>query len=239
MQAFVTVMDAMGVPYMVSPYEQCAQLKYLSEIGLIDYVMTDNSDAIGYLCEKTLMDYNPESEDEAILYDCSKFLVLNESTAPAPLLKVLRKFGLKSLPLYCALQGCEYVQVKGFGPKKAIQMFIYFWHLEDMPDPNVLVKRMKVSRDTEKLVVAGYNIFTSQIIYDPILHKCRSLKSVVETQHGMSRAKWILTICLLIADCIWIQKPCKSTIICNQSIFWFHLRNMKKWSLSHLRGKRR
>ena len=180
MQAFVTVMDAMGVPYMVSPYEQCAQLKYLSEIGLIDYVMTDNSDAIGYLCEKTLMDYNPESEDGvAILYDCSKFLVLNESTAPAPLLKVLRKFGLKSLPLYCALQGCEYVQVKGFGPKKAIQMFIYFWHLEDMPDPNVLVKRMKVSRDTEKLVVAGYNIFTSQIIYDPILHKCRSLKSVV------------------------------------------------------------
>ena len=48
-----------------------------------------------------------------------------------------------------------------------------------MPDPNVLVKRMKVSRDIEKLVVAGYNIFTSQIIYDPILHKCRSLKSVV------------------------------------------------------------
>ena len=28
-------------------------------------------------------------------------------------------------------------------------------------------------------MVAGYNIFTSQIIYDPILHKCRSLKSVV------------------------------------------------------------
>lgn len=180
MQAFVTVMDAMGVPYMVSPYEQCAQLKYLSEIGLIDYVMTDNSDAIGYLCEKTLMDYDPQGEGgTAILYDSKTFLVLNEATAPAPLLKVLRKFGLKSLPLYCALQGCEYVQVKGFGPKKAIQMFIYFWHLEDMPDPNVLVKRMKVSRDTEKLVVAGYNIFTSQIIYDPILHTCRSLKSVV------------------------------------------------------------
>ena len=178
MQAFVTVIHAMGIPYMVAPYEQIAQLKYLSEIGLIDYVMTDNSDAIGYLCEKTLMDYDYTNET-AILYDCNKFLVLNDATASAPLLKVLRKFGIKSLPLYCSLQGCEYVQVKGFGPKKAIKMFIYFWHLDKMPDPNILVKRMKVSRDTEKLVVAAYNIFSSQIIYDFTIQTCRSLKSIV------------------------------------------------------------
>ena len=58
-------------------------------------------------------------------------------------------------------------------------MFIYFWHLDKMPDPNILVKRMKVSRDTEKLVVAAYNIFSSQIIYDFTIQTCRSLKSIV------------------------------------------------------------
>ena len=44
-----------------------------SEAGIIDYVMTDNSDAIGYL-SKRLMDYNYESEDGAAILYGSKFL---------------------------------------------------------------------------------------------------------------------------------------------------------------------
>ena len=49
---------AEGVPYVVAPYEADAQLAYLERIGLVDGIITEDSDLLVFGCKNVLFKFD-------------------------------------------------------------------------------------------------------------------------------------------------------------------------------------
>ena len=50
--AWIQALQMSGVRYLIAPYEADAQLAYLSLKGLVDIVITEDSDTLPYGCRK-------------------------------------------------------------------------------------------------------------------------------------------------------------------------------------------
>ena len=49
---FTQVLKLLGVEYIVAPYEADAQLAYMSHTGIIDVVVTEDSDLLTFGCRR-------------------------------------------------------------------------------------------------------------------------------------------------------------------------------------------
>eukprot|EP00945_MAST-04E_sp_MAST-4E-sp1_P002513 g2513.t1 len=178
-QIFVSILSAAGIPYIVAPYEAAAQLAFMDASGLLDYVLSDNSNCLPFGCSQVLMDYD-FCKGTAVLYRQDIMKTVTPKTESAPLLRCIRNFGFDALPVFCALL------VNNFGPKKAMKALIQQWHLKVI-HLDVLVKRNCIDRESEKTVKGIYELYKNEIVYDFKLKACRPLSMAVKFPDSTDR----------------------------------------------------
>ena len=67
---FIKLLKELNIEYYVAPYEADAQLAYLSKIGLVDCVITEDSDLLAFGCKRILYKLDAETDvGNEILYD--------------------------------------------------------------------------------------------------------------------------------------------------------------------------
>ena len=99
----------MNIPYIVAPFEADAQLTYLYKEGLIDCVLTNDSDLVIYGVEKIIF-IRPKCEE---YYEYQ----------PSDTVSYLNNLEKKWYPLIAYLIGCDYFKgIQGVGYKRAFEI---------------------------------------------------------------------------------------------------------------------
>ena len=99
-----------NIAFVVAPYEADAQCAYLAHQGLVDVVMTEDSDLLAYGCPKVLYKMDGNGEADMICFD------------DLPHCRDLSFVGwnLELFQQMCVMAGCDFVKaLPGIGIKKA------------------------------------------------------------------------------------------------------------------------
>ena len=107
---FIKVLRSLKIEHYVAPYEADVQLAYLSKMGLVDCVITEDSDLIALGCRRVLFKLDPETDiGKEITYESKrKCKAYSFST-----------FSDDKFLTFCILAGCDYFKLKGVGIKIA------------------------------------------------------------------------------------------------------------------------
>ena len=104
----------MDVEYIVAPYEADAQIAYLFHHGIVEAVLTEDSDLIPFGCKKVF--YKMDGNGDGFEIDMDQ---LERAKKPS-----FEGFTKKDLLLSCVIGGCDYVEsLKGMGYRTA-QKFV-------------------------------------------------------------------------------------------------------------------
>ena len=107
----MTALQQEGIEAVMAPYEADAQLAHLSKLGMVDLVMTEDSDLLAYGCTRTLFKWDPVSmfglEVLGSLSDAAPFRGLSQLDALSA----------------CILAGSDYGPgIRGIGISRAIDL---------------------------------------------------------------------------------------------------------------------
>lgn len=109
---FVEALKRRGCAFLVAPYEADAQMAYLALNGLVDAVLTEDSDLLCYGCPKVFFKMDKTGEGEEV-----QLCELPQARELA-----FQGFGHDLFQEMCVLAGCDFVDsLPGIGIKKAHQ----------------------------------------------------------------------------------------------------------------------
>lgn len=174
--ALVLTLRANGIDAFVAPYEADAQLSWLAKSGLIDFVISEDSDLLIYGCPRVLfkLDFG------------SGFGL--EVTGPVRRASAFSSLNDELVTFACVLAGCDYFEnVRGVGLKTAMNILRKFQHFstdlqtltESVCDSLIEVnphsgnERLRLIKDLRTAVM----VFRHQTVYNPV---SGSLESVTK-----------------------------------------------------------
>ena len=106
-------LEQCNVKYIVAPYEADAQMAYLQKNGLVDVVITEDSDLLAYGCARVFFKMDKFGHGQEIVYEN---LPKNRSID-------LSGFTPQMFQEMCVLSGCDFLQtIPGVGPKTAYRL---------------------------------------------------------------------------------------------------------------------
>lgn len=113
-KSIMVELDRRGIKYIVAPYEADPQMVYLEKIGLVDGIISEDSDLLIFGCKKLITKLNEYGE-------C---IVINkEHFGQLKSLKGLADFDYEQLRLLAMLSGCDYTKgIPGVGMKTAFNL---------------------------------------------------------------------------------------------------------------------
>lgn len=156
---------AQGVDCLVAPYEADAQLAYLNKAGIVQAIITEDSDLLAFGCRKVIlkMDHfgNGLEIDQARLGMCKQLGDV---------------FTEEKFRYMCILSGCDYLaSLRGIGLAKACKVL----RLANNPDIVKVIKKIghylkmniTVPEDYIKGFIRANNTFLYQLVFDPVKRK--------------------------------------------------------------------
>ncbi|XP_058389528.1 exonuclease 1 isoform X1 [Diceros bicornis minor] len=156
---------SLGVDCLVAPYEADAQLAYLNKAGIVQAIITEDSDLLAFGCKKVIlkMDHcgNGLEIDQARLGMCKQLGDV---------------FTEEKFRYMCILSGCDYLSsLRGIGLAKACKVL----KLANNPDIVKVIKKMghylkmniTVPEDYIEGFIRANNTFLYQLVFDPIQRK--------------------------------------------------------------------
>ena len=175
-QEIISSVKTLGAEAYVSPYEADAQLSHLSQLGLIDFAVSEDSDLLVYGCHRVLfkLDYNTGYSMEV--------------ASPIHSAPLFSKLCPLSVTLACILAGCDYGPVvSGIGIKKAIEIAEYCKPFVD--DPRILAKQtvQALNRRGVAFTDASYLeqririsalVFRHQAVFNPLEQRMQYLSPI-------------------------------------------------------------
>ncbi|XP_057398766.1 exonuclease 1 isoform X1 [Balaenoptera acutorostrata] len=154
-----------GVDCLVAPYEADAQLAYLNKAGIVQAVITEDSDLLAFGCKKVILKMdqfgNGLEVDQARLGMCKQLGDV---------------FTEEKFRYMCILSGCDYLSsLRGIGLAKACKVL----RLANNPDILKVIKKIGhylkmniiVPEDYIKGFIRANNTFLYQLVFDPIKRK--------------------------------------------------------------------
>ncbi|KAI5937661.1 Exonuclease 1 [Manis javanica] len=154
-----------GVDCLVAPYEADAQLAYLNKAGIVQAIITEDSDLLAFGCKKVIlkMDHfgNGLEIDQVRLGMCRQLGDV---------------FTEEKFRYMCILSGCDYLSsLRGIGLAKACKVL----RLANNPDIVKVIKKIghylkmniTVPEDYIKGFIRANNTFLYQLVFDPIERK--------------------------------------------------------------------
>lgn len=169
------------IKYIVAPFEADAQLAYLYKEGLIDAVLTNDSDLIIYGVEHII--FLRPKEDSYYKYQ------------PSDEIQYVNNLEKVYLPMVAFLIGCDYFRgIKGVGWRRAFELVKeVIKKTKDLPRENELIfkalynemKTKKYIKELEredillKKYLMVYKVYTTQYVIDPRDSKLKDLQNRV------------------------------------------------------------
>ncbi|KAL4661580.1 hypothetical protein H8957_015437 [Semnopithecus entellus] len=154
-----------GVDCLVAPYEADAQLAYLNKVGIVQAIITEDSDLLAFGCKKVILKMdqfgNGLEIDQARLGMCRQLGDV---------------FTEEKFRYMCILSGCDYLSsLRGIGLAKACKVL----RLANNPDIVKVIKKIghylkmniTVPEDYIKGFIRANNTFLYQLVFDPIKRK--------------------------------------------------------------------
>uniref|UniRef100_A0A667IL76 Exonuclease 1 n=1 Tax=Lynx canadensis TaxID=61383 RepID=A0A667IL76_LYNCA len=154
-----------GVDCLVAPYEADAQLAYLNKAGIVQAIITEDSDLLAFGCRKVILKMdqfgNGLEIDQARLGMCRQLGDV---------------FTEEKFRYMCILSGCDYLSsLRGIGLAKACKVL----RLANNPDIVKVIKKIghylkmniTVPEDYIKGFIRANNTFLYQLVFDPIKRK--------------------------------------------------------------------
>ncbi|XP_034620919.1 exonuclease 1 [Trachemys scripta elegans] len=156
---------AQGVDCVVAPYEADAQLAYLNKTGIVQAIITEDSDLLAFGCKKVFLKIdkfgNGLEIDQARLGKCKQLGDV---------------FTEEKFRYMCILSGCDYLpSLHGIGLAKACKLL----KLASNPDIIKVIKKigqyLKMNITVSEEYIEGFiranNTFLYQLVFDPIKRK--------------------------------------------------------------------
>ncbi|NWX66235.1 EXO1 Exonuclease, partial [Promerops cafer] len=156
---------AQGVDCIVAPYEADAQLAYLNKIGMVQAIITEDSDLLAFGCKKVFLKIdkfgNGLEIDQTRLGNCRQ---------------LGNVFTEEKFRYMCILSGCDYLpSIHGIGLAKACKLL----KLANNPDIIKIIKKMgqylKMNITVPEEYIQGFtranNTFLYQLVFDPVNRK--------------------------------------------------------------------
>ncbi|XP_059697677.1 exonuclease 1 [Haemorhous mexicanus] len=156
---------AQGVDCIVAPYEADAQLAYLNKIGMVQAIITEDSDLLAFGCKKVFLKIdkfgNGLEIDQTRLGNCKQ---------------LGNVFTEEKFRYMCILSGCDYLpSIHGIGLAKACKLL----KLANNPDIIKVIKKMgqylKMNITIPEEYIQGFtranNTFLYQLVFDPVNRK--------------------------------------------------------------------
>ncbi|XP_053515597.1 exonuclease 1 isoform X2 [Artibeus jamaicensis] len=156
---------AQGVDCLVAPYEADAQLAYLNKAGIVQAIITEDSDLLAFGCKKVILKMDQVGNgleiDQARLGMCRQFGGV---------------FTEEKFRYMCILSGCDYLSsLRGVGLAKACRVL----RLANNPDIVKVIKKigyyLKMNITVPEDYIEGFiranNTFLYQLVFDPIRRK--------------------------------------------------------------------
>ncbi|XP_067391854.1 exonuclease 1 isoform X2 [Emydura macquarii macquarii] len=156
---------ARGVDCVVAPYEADAQLAYLNKTGIVQAIITEDSDLLAFGCKKVFLKIdkfgNGLEIDQARLGKCKQLGDV---------------FTEEKFRYMCILSGCDYLpSLYGIGLAKACKLL----KLASNPDIIKVIKKigqyLKMNITVSEEYIEGFiranNTFLYQLVFDPVKRK--------------------------------------------------------------------
>ncbi|KAF4715418.1 Rad2 nuclease [Perkinsus olseni] len=192
-------LQALGVEFIVAAYEADAQLGYMYSAGLVDAVISEDSDVLAYGCKMMIAKLDQAGDCQVI--DLSWALVgnaskghRNEPGSRLPLKELRAKYGADLANLRdwtkemfidaCVLAGCDYshaCNLKGMGIKTAMKLVNKYkdWQrtlralkIEDKFRKQLAYEKYETFRKNFELARA---VFCLHRVFDPKTRTCRTI----------------------------------------------------------------
>lgn len=158
-------MKAEGIQYVVAPYEADAQLAFLARKGIVDAVLTEDSDLLVFGCAVVLFKFDIDSQTLCSI-SRSDFGSLHGSSGPGSI--SFLGWTDAQFRAMAILSGCDYLpSIQGVGLKTAHAL------LRKCKTADAAVRTMRlegkrtVPRDYENNVRDAERVFLYQRVYDP------------------------------------------------------------------------
>ncbi|XP_069578545.1 exonuclease 1 [Brachyistius frenatus] len=161
----IKVARARGVDCVVAPYEADAQLAYLSKCGLVQAVITEDSDLLAFGCKTVILKMDKQGNglemDQRNLGRCRS---------------LGNVFTEEKFRYMCILSGCDYLaSLHGIGLGKACKLL----RLAKDPDILKVIRKMgqylKMNLVVPEQYMEGFvranNTFLYQLVFDPVSRK--------------------------------------------------------------------
>ncbi|NWX22023.1 EXO1 Exonuclease, partial [Aegotheles bennettii] len=156
---------ARRIDCIVAPYEADAQLAYLNRTGMVQAIITEDSDLLAFGCKKVFLKIdkfgNGLEIDQARLGNCKQ---------------LGNVFTEEKFRYMCILSGCDYLSsIHGIGLAKACKLV----KLANNPDIIKVIKKMgqylKMNITVSEEYIQGFtranNTFLYQLVFDPVNRK--------------------------------------------------------------------
>lgn len=188
---FCQALRAEGVPYIVAPYEADAQLAFLERTGIVDGIITEDSDLLVFGCKNVYFKLNDvdgtvisiSRDDFGKVTDCS-----------------LRGWTDGQFRAMAILSGCDYLpSIPGIGLKTAWTLLRKYRTPENVIRALRLEGKKTVPQGYLDAFVATEKVFLYQRVYDPLEEKLVHLTHIprgeaLSPADGAFIGEWVLTI---------------------------------------------
>lgn len=166
-----------GVAFLVAPYEADAQMARMAHTGLVDLVITEDSDTLVYGCPRVLfkIDFDTNQGQEIqLMRDLGK----NESPS-------FKNFTHDMFVFMCILSGCDYCEgIPGIGIKLAHKIV----RVHRTPSKIFTALRVagRMTRDFEDKFWVAFRTFRHQRVYCPSKQRIETLWPIVGSNNNVN-----------------------------------------------------
>ena len=162
-----------GIEYIVAPYEADAQMAYLFHTGVVDAIITEDSDLVLFGCKKIFFKMQPDGTLSEFLMD--RIAKVRDCD--------FRNFSHEMIRHMCILSGCDYLDsIPKIGLKTAYR------YISTYQTPERTLHAIKTSGDfavpsdyEENFIMADMT-FKHQRVYDPVTKQIVSLSPIPDSQ---------------------------------------------------------
>lgn len=168
------------IPYIISPYESDAELAFLSRTGIVDAVMSDDSDSLCFRCPCVLY----KLTDTGICKEvCLDRLFQSDEFTSFPWTCDLFEF-------LCILSGCDYLDNLPYIRLKTAKKYIQLCGSEENVFPYVAKLPIHQYSSNYKSNLNRTRLsFRHQIVFDPITNSRRFLTPLGDVKTDLSESE--------------------------------------------------
>lgn len=156
-------LKAENIPYVVAPYEADAQLAYLERTGIVDGILTEDSDLLVFGCQNVFFKLDT-SNDSVISISRSDF------GSPALAKDSLSLIGWTDTQFrwMAMLSGCDYLpSIQGIGLKTAHSLVKKHKTVEKVLQMLRLEGKRSIPKGYKEAFLLAEKVFLHQRVFDP------------------------------------------------------------------------